>query len=249
MNSFVNLSSIFFKMEIRNKQAVVMSTVFPILMMALMGTAGKDTARDGMSYMTYIFPGILGMAYGAIGLIALPVMIASYRERGIFKKIKVTPISASKIMVSIFSTQLFIMAIQTVIILVISVFVFNVQLNFNSIYTLLLIPLLLIGGLSLLGIGLIIGIYANNTKNATTMGNLSNLVFIFLGGTFFPSDVWPKFLMPFVYINPLNYIIEAIRKTLIFETQNFYTYLTELSVITAIAVITLVFCVKVFKYE
>ncbi|MEB2302447.1 ABC transporter permease [Lysinibacillus xylanilyticus] len=236
-------------MEIRNKQAVVMSTVFPILMMALMGTAGKDAAREGMSYMSYIFPGILGMAYGAIGLIALPVMIASYRERGIFKKIKVTPISTSKIMVSIFSTQLFIMAIQTVIILGISVFVFNVQLSFKSIYTLLLIPLLLMGGLSLLGIGLIIGIYANNTKNATTMGNLSNLVFIFLGGTFFPSDVWPKFLMPFVYINPLNYIIEAIRKTLIFETQNFQTYLTEFSVITVIAVITLVFCVKVFKYE
>ncbi len=53
-------------MEVRNKQAVIMSTVFPILMMALMGTAGKDAARDGMSYMTYIFPGILGMAYGAI---------------------------------------------------------------------------------------------------------------------------------------------------------------------------------------
>ena len=81
------------------------------------------------------------------------------------------------------------------------------------------------------------------------MGNLANLVFIFLGGTFFPSDVWPKFLMPFVYINPLNYIIEAIRKTLIFETQNLQTYLTELSVVTAIVVITLVFCVKVFKYE
>jgi len=249
MNSFVNLSSIFFKMELRSKQAAIMSTVFPILMMALMGTAGKDAARDGMSYMNYIFPGILGMAYGAIGLIALPVMIVSYRERGILKKTKVTPISTSKIMVSIFSTQLFIMAIQTVIILGISVFIFNVQLNFSSIYTLLLIPLLLMGGLSLLGVGLIIGIYANNAKNATTMGNLSNLVFIFLGGTFFPSDVWPKFLMPFVYINPLNYIIEAIRKTLIFETQNLNTYLTELSVLTAIAVITLVFCVKVFKYE
>lgn len=249
MNSFVNLSSIFFKMEVRNKQAVIMSTVFPILMMALMGTAGKGEARDAMSYMTYIFPGILGMAYAAIALIALPVMIASYRERGIFKKIKITPFSTSKIMVSIFSTQLFIMAIQTVIILGISIFIFNVQLNFSSIYTLLLIPLLLMGALSLLGIGLIIGIYANNAKNATTMGNLSNLVFIFLGGTFFPTDVWPKMLIPLISINPLKYIIEAIRKTLIFETQSLTTYLTEISVLTAIAVITLIFCVKVFKYE
>ena len=249
MNSFNKLTRLFFLMELRNKQAVIMSTLFPLLMMFLMGTAGKDASRDGMSYMTFIFPGILGMAYGATAVIAVPVMIASYRERGILKHLKIAPISNLKFLISIFTTQLFIMLIQTIIILLISIFVFDVELDFYTNGIIQLIILAFLGNLALVSWGFIIGNIASSSKNATTLGNLTNLTTIFLGGTFFEASVWPAVLQPLVKINPMSYMIESIRKTLIYGSQTNANYLIGLGAIIVIMIVSMVLATKTFKYE
>lgn len=249
MKKFINLVKLFLIMELRNKQAVFMSILFPILLMTLMGTAGRSEARGEISYMAYILPGILGMAYGATGLIALPVMITSYKERNILKKVATTPISMSKFFMAIFITQIMFMIVQTVIIISISTFIFRVNINIHSVYSWLLIPLLLVGSLAMLGVGFIICLFSNSAKNATTMGNLANLVMMFMGGSFFGVDVWPDFLQPVIRVLPMTNIIEGIRKTIVFKTQEMGTLTLQFTLLLICAILTISVSAKNFRLQ
>ncbi|HGA1200457.1 TPA: ABC transporter permease, partial [Streptococcus suis] len=76
---------------------------------------------------------------------------------------------------------------------------------------------LVLSAISLVLIGLIISILSKNVKNTSVFGNLGNLLSTFLGGAFFPTDVWPQFLQPLVKVNPLTHMIAMLRSSLIYN--------------------------------
>ncbi|MBF9652220.1 ABC transporter permease, partial [Streptococcus pseudopneumoniae] len=80
-----------------------------------------------------------------------------------------------------------------------------------------LFMILLLSSISLASIGLIISILSKNVKNTSVFGNLGNLLSTFLGGAFFPTDVWPTFLQPLVKVNPLTHMIAMLRSSLIYS--------------------------------
>lgn len=249
MKRLLKVSGILFKMESRNKQAVLMSILFPVMLMALMGTAGQEADQHGIPYMTFLLPGILGMAYGATGLISLPVMLVSFKERNILKRIVGTPISMINFIISIFITQGFVILLQTVIIMLIAILIFGVELFVSLNIIWLLFPVLVFGTISLLGTGLIISLFTNKSKNASTLGNIINFIMMFLSGAFFPVDTWPKFLHPLIKILPLTYIIEGIRKSLVFQTQTLQTFGIQTAFLVVFSIVTISIAAKWFRWE
>lgn len=249
MRSVMKFIKSFFLMEIRNRQAVITGTLLPILMLILMGTAGSSESREGMSYMTYILPGILGMSYASTGLIAFPIMLSSYRENGFLKFIKVTPVKISKIIFSLIITQIILMFLQTLLVLVFCNYILKLGLKYSFPNIIWLSIVLVLSAISLVLIGLIISILSKNVKNTSVFGNLGNLLSTFLGGAFFPTDVWPQFLQPLVKVNPLTHMIAMLRSSLIYndfvlsDIWNYTFYLVLM------IVVCFVISFKYFTYE
>ncbi|MBF0710683.1 MULTISPECIES: ABC transporter permease [unclassified Gemella] len=249
MTSFKTMVKSFFLMEARNKQSLIMGTIFPIVMLIFMGIAGKGESRGDMSYMAYILPGILGMFYASIGLIAFPIMLSSYRENGFLKFLKVTPMKISKVISALMTTQVVIMAIQTFLLLVVCNLLLKLGLKFHWQHTIWLTIILLLSSLALILIGLNISILVKNVKNTSTFGNLANLIFTFLGGAFFPTDVWPKFLQPIVALNPITHMVAMLRSTLLFDdftVANGFKYARFLILVICLTFFT---AYKKFSYE
>lgn len=249
MTSFKIILRSFFKMEIRNKQAVVMGTLFPIIMLVLMGIAGNSESRGEMSYMAYILPGILGMSFASTGLIAFPIMLSSYRENGFLKFLKITPVKISKIIGALVSVQLIFMTIQTFLLLIVCNFILKLglKINFENIIWLTLI--LILSSFALVLLGLNISIFAKNVKNTSTLGNLSNLILTFLGGAFFPTDVWPNFLQPIIKLNPITHMVAMLRSTLLFDDFKMTDIISYSSFLLIVICITFVVAYRKFTYE
>ncbi|RCW17276.1 ABC transporter [Streptococcus gallolyticus] len=249
MTSYKTLIKSFFLMEVRNKQALIMGTVFPVVMLLFMGIAGKSESRGNMSYMAYILPGILGMSYASIGLIAFPIMLSSYRESGFLRFLKVTPINITKVIGALVTTQLVIMTIQTVLLLIVcnAILKLGLTIAFGNIFWLIVI--LLLSSLALILMGLNISILSKNVKNTSTFGNLSNLILTFLGGAFFPTDVWPVYLQPLVKLNPLTHMVAMLRATLLFNDFNLSNGLNYSGFLLLVIGLSFVGAYKLFTYE
>ncbi|WP_048601945.1 ABC transporter permease [Rubeoparvulum massiliense] len=206
-----------FKMILRNRQFTIMSFLFPVVMMVLMGIAGDGQSRDEMSYMSYITPGILGMCIAATGLIGLPIMMVSFREQEILKRIFATPFSVQSYLGSVLVAKLFIIMIQLSFVLLIGIFIFDVHFYWSWQAGLICGALLLFGSLAVLATGLLVSNFLPNSQAASAVGNMMNLLFVFLSGGFFPTETWPSFLQPVITVIPLTPIINGVRELLVFN--------------------------------
>lgn len=249
MNTIFPLTKLFVRMDLRNRSFMVPSFIFPPLMMVLMSIIGKSGgARGDISYASYLTPGILCMAYASVALVGLPVMITSYREKGILRLFKSSKIPMIKVACSIFLTQLFFMVLQTFMVLLFSIFFLRAKFSITS-TSYLAIPVFIVGLLALLSVGFLFSAFFKNTRAATMTGNLLNLLFIFLGGVFWPASSWPKYIQPLTWINPLTWTIDALRKSFLWASMNFDDFLVEFFSVSAILVFFTLLGIRLFKYE
>jgi len=89
------------KLLVREPITLIFTFAFPLLVLAVLGQVFGNTPDPeqpevfrGVGPMDYYLPGYIGLSIAAIGLIALPVHLASYRERGVLKRYRASGLSA-----------------------------------------------------------------------------------------------------------------------------------------------------------
>jgi ABC-2 type transport system permease protein len=89
------------KLLVREPLTLIFTFAFPLLLLLVLGQVFGNTPDPeqpevfrGVGPMDYYLPGYIGLSIAAIGLIALPVHLASYRERGILKRFRASGISS-----------------------------------------------------------------------------------------------------------------------------------------------------------
>jgi ABC-2 type transport system permease protein len=90
------------KLLVREPLTIVFTFGFPFLVLMVLGQVFGNSPDPeqpevfrGVGPMDYYLPGYIGLSIAAIGLIALPVHLASYRERGVLKRFRASGISAT----------------------------------------------------------------------------------------------------------------------------------------------------------
>lgn len=89
LSSLPTLAATELRLLTREWAAMVFAFVFPPLMMVVLaGVFGSDPdpAYGGASGTEYYVAAYLGVPIGALSLVGLPVMLASYRERGVLRR-------------------------------------------------------------------------------------------------------------------------------------------------------------------
>lgn len=249
MKEMTGLIKLFFKMELRNKSFLIPSFIFPLCMLLLMSVAGReDGAYKDISYASFLTPGILCMAYAAIAFVAFPVMIASYRERGILRNFKTSALPVWKIILSIIITQMAFMILQTIFLLFFAIIVLKAKFNLYE-HSWMCIPVTIIGIFSMLSLGFLLSARVENARVATMIGNFANLVCIFLGGVFFPVDTWPDFMRPLTRIDPIAWIADVVRKSILYMHADMSLLARSSAVLGGIALISVFAGLKLFRYE
>jgi ABC-2 type transport system permease protein len=89
------------KLLVREPLTLIFTFAFPLLVLLVLGQVFGNTPDPqqpevfrNVGPMDYYLPGYIGLSIAAIGLIALPVHLASYRERGVLKRLRASGISA-----------------------------------------------------------------------------------------------------------------------------------------------------------
>jgi ABC-2 type transport system permease protein len=205
----------------------------------------RPVSAQDVSFMDVFAPGILAMSLMNSGVIGLATAFVTYRERGILRRIRVTPFPlASFILARIFS-QLLIAGLQAVILIGMAWAFFGLHLRGNLLVVLLAI---VAGALAFLAIGFAISGIAPNAETAASYANLITFPMLFLSGIFFSMDNAPAWLRPITNVLPLSYLVDALREPMTFG-NGLSAIWGDLAVLLLTFVIAMAIAIRFFRWD
>ena len=169
----------------------------------------RPVIAQDVSFMDVFAPGILAMSLMNSGVIGLATAFVTYRERGILRRIRVTPFPLTSFLLARIFSQLIIAGLQAVILIGMAWALFGLHLRGNPFLVLLAI---VAGALAFLAIGFAISGIAPNAETAASYANLLTFPMLFLSGIFFSMENAPAWLRPITRILPLPYLVDALRE-------------------------------------
>jgi ABC-2 type transport system permease protein len=165
----------------------------------------------GLKYIDFLVPGIVAMMIMSSNLNGVAGQIASWRERGVLRRMQSTTLKASTFIAAQITARLLLNGSQAVIVLLIASLVFGT--NVTGSWALLLFYVVL-GTLVFMAIGFIIAGLAKTPESAGPIAGLISFPLLFLGNVFFPVRNMPEFLQPFVKALPITHLSETIREVM-----------------------------------
>ena len=198
-----------------------------------------------IKYIDFFVPGILGMSLMNSGVIGLSTAFVSYREKGILRRIKVTPFSLTSFILARVVTTLIVAVLQAVVLVGLGWLIYDFNLRGNPLLILLTV---MIGGLAFLAIGFALSGIARNTETAASYANLVTFPMLFLSGTFFEIDALPDWLEGLTRILPLRYLIDALREPMM-RGNGIGAIWVDLVALLVVFVVAMAVAVRFFKWD
>ncbi|MEJ7586559.1 MAG: ABC transporter permease [Ferruginibacter sp.] len=214
---------------------------------------GFDPKRDVeviREYKTidFILPGQLGFSLLNSGVFGVAFVFFNLRNTLVLKRFFATPISRTFIVLGEGLARVIFQMLTAIVIIVAGRFLFGFTL-INGFQTLLeMLVLSFLGLLVFMGMGFIVSGLAKNDSSIPPFANMLTLPQFLLGGTFFPVDVFPKWLQPISQAMPLTHLNTAMR-AVAFEGQNLWQLRNEVGILLLWCVVIYLIAIKVFKWE
>jgi len=197
------------------------------------------------SYIDFFVPGILGMSLMNSGIIGLSTAFVSYREKGILRRIKVTPFPLWKFILARIVSSLLVALATSGILIGIGKLVYGLTIRGNPF---LIVGVLAIGGLAFLAIGYAIAAFSRNAEVAASYSNLITFPMLFLSGVFFSVSTMPDWIRPVVRLLPLGYLVDALRQPMMYG-NGIGAIWTDLLVLVGVFAFFLLVAVRFFRWD
>jgi len=156
----------------------------------------------------FFVPGLIGIILQLVTVFLTAFAIVRERERGTLEQLLVTPVSKGGLIVGKLLPYTVIGFVQTVLVLLVMVFLFQVPVR-GSVTLLLFLSLLFL--VPALGIGIVISTFAKNQGEALQMSLMSMLPSFLLSGFVFPRESMPLLIYILSFFIPATYYLEVLR--------------------------------------
>jgi ABC-2 type transport system permease protein len=212
MSTLAKLVWIEVKLFAREPIAVVFAFAFPlVVLLVLAGAFGTepDSNFGGVAGIDYYLPGYLAVVIASIGLIGLPVHLASLRERGVLRRLRASSVS----MAGVFGAQTVVHVAMAVVggalLLVAASLVYDVRAPSSVAGVALGFG---VGALSFVAIGLLLGSLAPTARAAQGIGLVLFFPMWLLSGAGPPREVMTQTMRQLSDVLPLTRVVTAIQE-------------------------------------
>jgi ABC-2 type transport system permease protein len=177
-----------------------------------------------------------------LALNALPATLASYREKGILRRLSTTPVAPSQLLRAQLVINAAVAAITLILLVVVGRFAFAVGLPRQVSGFLVAIVL---AGAALFAIGLAIAAAAPTARVALVVGQILFYPLMFFAGLWVPRATMPDALRRISDFTPLGAAAQALQDSM----QGRWPLLLHLTVLAAYAALFGLLAVKWFRWE
>jgi len=200
---------------------------------------------DELSYIEFFVPGIVAMSLMNSGVIGLSTTFTTWRERGILRRMRLTPFPLPNFLMARILSQVVVAVAQSVILVGLAALLFGYRQNGNLFVVFVAV---LVTSLAFLAIGFAISSLARTTESAAGISNLIVFPMLFLSGVFFETDSAPGWLAPITRFLPLRFAVEALRQPMT-RGAGFDEIWQELLALAVTFCIAIVIAVRYFRWD
>ena len=167
---------------------------------------------EDAEFIDFFAPGVMGLAAMMITFMLSIISFVRERSTGTLDRLLTTPVTEGEIVAGYALAFGLVALVQSTVILVAAMLLFQVSIEGNALLVLLTIFLLGVGSQ---GLGFLLSSIAKNEFQAVQFTPLILFPSILLAGVFWPLEAVPDLLRPVSNFIPLTYAVDACRSVMI----------------------------------
>lgn len=246
MSALSRLTATETRLFFREPVLAFFALAFPPILLAVLGAvpAMREPSDDagGLRAIDLYVPITVAMGLALFALNGLPQLFATYREKGVLRRMRTTPVEPVVMLGAQLLMATVLSAATALAVLVLGRLAFGVALPRH-------LPAYLVGylltALSLFAIGLLVAALASNGKSAGAVGTLVFFPLVFFAGLWLPRASMPEVLRAISDFTPLGAGVQSLQDA----TAGHWPQPLHLAVVLGWVVVAGVPAARYFRWE
>jgi ABC-2 type transport system permease protein len=236
------------KIFVREPLGLIGTVAFPVLIFVVLGRMfGRDaiaTAQRAPEIVSVDLPIFVAILMALSAVLSLVTIVSIYREGGILKRLRATPLRPHTILAAHVIVKLVFTAVTLMAMLIAGkrYYPAGIDAPFLSFGV-----ALLFSTLSIVSIGFLIASLVPTARFAQPIGTLILYPMLGLSGLFVPVDALPPALQTVARVVPLTYVVSLLRG--IWRGDGWLSHGTDITALTLVLLICTALSARVFRWE
>jgi ABC-2 type transport system permease protein len=190
----------------RDGEMMFWTLAMPVFFLVLFSFAFSDGVTSKSS--AFLVPGIIGAQVLSSGFWGVGVMLATFREKHLLRRVYITPMPAWIFFASLVTYRVALLAAQAIILIAVGALLFHVRITGNPFS---ILAILLLGTATFVSLGTIIGALARTTESANNIASILTVPLAFLSDAYVPIDRFPHAVSAALRLLPSTQFIDTFR--------------------------------------
>jgi len=247
LRGLAKLTRVEMKLFLREFFAVFFTLAFPLIMLFLFGGIYGNKPSPffgGLGSVDVLTPAYIAMLIGTSGLLTLTISVSSYREMGILRRYKATPLRPQTVLIAELLVIFLMLILGVLLLLVCARLVFHLRFSGN---VLSVAGGFVLSSLSFFCLGFVLAGLLPTARAAQAVAMVVYYPMLFLSGAAIPREVLPATVRKVAQVLPMTHVVNLMRGLWIHEPWG--RHLTEVIVLAGISAVGLLIAVKTFRWE
>jgi ABC-2 type transport system permease protein len=235
------------KLYLREPIAAFFTLVFPPMLVVLFGSIYGNEAVPmfgGRGTMDISMPAYTGLILGTIGLLNVPITTAGYREQGILRRFRASPLRPLTYLTADVLTNLVMTLLGMLVLVTVGRVLYDVSFEGQFLGLLAAVGL---SGLAMFAFGYLIASLAPGARLAQVIGMVVFYPMMFLSGAGMPLEILPESIQRISAFLPLTYVVRLLRAAWFGDPLR--EHWLEVAVLGGILVVCGALAARLFRWE
>ena len=195
----------------RQRESVVFTLLFPVILLAIFGSVFKDTIAPGVTFSQYFVAGMIASGLVNTGFQALAITIPLERDFGTLKRLRGTPMPASSYFIGKAILVTASMVIQILMLLGFGIIFFGLDMPTDVSKWITFFWLTLLGSACSTALGIAFSVVPKSGRGASAVVSPLVIILQFFSGVFFIFTQLPPWMQQIAAIFPLKWLTQGMR--------------------------------------
>lgn len=246
MSTVARLTLVESRLLLRDWAVVGFNLVFPAVLLLVLGIIPGFTDPDpelgGARLIDLYLPIVLVLAFVFSGITAAPSILVGYREQGVLRRLRLTPVGSTPLLTASLLANLLLAVVAALAAVVVAITVYDVRAPaswWGVVATVVLAPA------ALFGIGMILAAVARSVNVANAVAPLLWLPIMVLAGLWFPREAMPDLMRRISDVSPGGAAVDALQRAWFEGAPS----ASSLLVLAVCAVLASAVAARLFRWE
>ena len=204
----------------------------------------KPLKQEGTRYVDFLIPGLMAMGIMMTCMWGISYTNVDRRNKKLLRRMVATPMRKYNYLAAQFISRLTLSAIEAIVLIVFSIWVFNIKIE-GSLPALII--LFISGNITFTGIAMLVSSRTSIGQIVNGLINVVVLPMMILSGIYFSYHNFPDFIIPIIKVLPLTMLADNVR-SIFLEGFGFSEILPTAGILTIIGIVFYSIGLKVFKW-